>query len=471
MPCTAVPSIISFMATLSQRIGLQLSQFSATVKPTWRSLFLLLLALLCLGLSSYSGWLLVGLTAVVGGSLWVLRMDMRETPGAEGFAVSREHGRQMTLTQPSPVTIVVENLTGQAVDIELWEAVPASFTAVGRAPHWQTTLKSYGRASFTYQIRPTRRGDHTFEEMTVRWTSSRGLFMRQAVFVLPTAVKVYPNMLQIRQYEQLARHGRQIQMGLRQTQQYGSGNEFEQLRDYGPDDDYRRISWKATARHGKPITVEFSPERSQNIILLVDVGRRMGTRPLGMAHTTRLDLVINAVLLFSYVALKRGDRVGILTFSGQIHKYIPPRSGSSHLMLLVEALYNVQPDMTDPDYARVLHYLQTQRQRRSLIVLLTDPTREEAIETVVPHLGAFYPHHLPLCVTLSDPNVLAAAQRTPYSLDAIQERAMAETILDDRQMWRSLLEQRGVMTLDIPAYHLTAGLLNKYLELKGQTRL
>lgn len=452
---------------------LRIRQFIAEYKPTWRSLFLLLLALLCLGLSYFWAWLLVGVVLVTAVSLFLLRADIRQTPGAAGFTLVRQHNSQMTLSQPSPVLVTLENLTGQVVDVEVWDAVPLWVTAlnVRRSPHWPATLKPHGRAEFPYQVRPIKRGDHTFGNLTLRWTSVWGLFMRQAVCPAPTQVKVYPNLLQIRQYEQLARHGRQIQIGLRQSKQFGSGSEFEQLREYVPDDDYRRISWKATARHGKPITMDYSPERSQNIVLLVDVGRRMGTRPLGMARTTRLDLVINAVLMFSYVALKRGDRVGMLTFSGQIEQYIPPRAGGSQLIFLVEGLYNVQPQASDPDYGRALHYLQTQRQRRSLIVLLTDPTRQEAVELLAPQLGAFYPHHLPLCITLSDPNVLAAAQRPPYSLEAIQARALAEQLLDERLLWRSLLEKRGVMTMDIPAYHLTAGLLNKYLELKEKTRL
>lgn len=451
----------------------QIRQFASEYKPTWRSLFLLLLALLCLALSYFWVWLLLGVVVVTAVTISLLRADIRQTPGPAGFTLQRQHNGQMTLSQPSPVTVLLENQTRQAVDVEVWDAVPLWLTPlhVRRSPHWMVTLKPDGRADFPYQVRPIRRGDHTFGNLTLRWTSVWGLFMRQATYPAPTQVKVYPNLLQIRQYEQLARHGRQIQIGLRQSQQFGSGSEFEQLRDYVPDDDYRRISWKATARHGKPITVDFSPERSQNIVLLVDVGRRMGTRPLGIARTTRLDLVINAVLMFSYVALKRGDRVGMLTFAGQIHRYIPPRSGASQLTFLIEGLYNVEPQADDPDYGRAFHYLQTQRQRRSLIVLLTDPTRQEAVELLAPQLGAFYPHHLPLCITLSDPNVLAAAQRSPYSMDAIQERALAEQILDERLMWRSLLERRGVMTMDIPAYHLTAGLLNKYLELKGQTRL
>lgn len=455
--------------------ALQLRQFGATYRPTWRALFLLLLALLCLGLTYYWPWMLAGLLAVTAVTILALRADFQRTPDPASFTLVREHSRQMTLTQPVPVTIWVDNLTAQMMDIEVIEAVPRFFTILnpshGRAVPWQAVLKPHGRAQFTYQLRPTRRGDHAFGDLTLRWTSAWGLFLRQATYAQATAVKVYPNLLQIRQYEQLARHGRQMQIGLRQSRQFGSGSEFEQLRDYVPDDDYRRISWKATARQGKPITMEYSPERSQNIVLLIDVGRRMGTRPLGMARTTRLDLIINAVLLFSHVALKRGDRVGMLTFAAQVHKYVPPRSGSAQLMFLMAGLYNVQPHAADPNYAHAFYYLQNQRQRRSLIVLLTDPSRQEAIETLAPHLGAFYPHHLPLCVTLSDPNTLAAAQRPPYSLEAIQERALAEHILDERLLWRRLLERRGVMTMDIPAYHLTAGLLNKYLELKGQTRL
>lgn len=466
---------MSAMASRSHSLLTSLQTIIKTYKPTWRTLFLSLLLIFCLAISGYYPLFLISIPLLLAAFILILNFDLRRTPQAAGFALERHHSNQFTLGQPHPIEIVVENLTDQAIDVEVWDVVPATFTilhtAHGRFPQWLTRLKPYGGVKFTYSVRPTRRGDHEFGQLTLRWTSVLGLFMRQATYPIQTSVKVYPNLLQIQQYEQLARRGRQIQMGLRLSNLFGSGNEFEQLREYVPDDDYRRISWKATARQGKPITIDYSPERSQNIILTIDVSRQMRTRPLGMARTTRLDLIINAVLLFSYVALKQGDRVGIITFAKQVVKYVPPRSGSGQLMYLLEALYNIEPEPSEPNYANALRYLQTQRQRRSLIVLLTDPSREEAIEILVPHLGAFYPHHLPLCVTLSDPNVISAAQRAPYSMMAIQERALAEEILDERQMWRSLLEQRGVMTMDIPAYHLTAALLNKYLEIKGQTRI
>ena len=90
---------------------------------------------------------------------------------------------------------------------------------------------------------------------------------------------------------------------------------------------------------------------------------------------------------------------------------------------------------------------------------------------LVPHLSALHPRHLPLCVSLSDRAVLATAKRTPRSVNDIYERAVAERLLDDRQVWLDELKQRGVLTLDVPADELTAAVINKYLEIKGRSRI
>jgi uncharacterized protein (DUF58 family) len=178
-------------------------RFSATYKPTWRSLFLLLLVLLCLGLSYYWFWMWVGLLGVTAVTLLALWFDSKHTPGPAGFALAREHSQQMTLAQLHPVTIMVENLTAQTLDVEVWEAAPPSFTMIGpghgRHAPWFVGLKAYGRTQFSYQLRPNRRGDHAFGELALRWTSTWGVVMRQATYAMPTRVKGYPNRLQMRQ--------------------------------------------------------------------------------------------------------------------------------------------------------------------------------------------------------------------------------------------------------------------------------
>ncbi len=446
------------------------------IKPTWRLLFVILIPALLLALGAFLPLLMLLIPIVVLAIVYYGWRDWQQTTDVSGFTFERDHHAKMTLSTYYQVQLRVHNNTDTPLDLELVDPIPPRFDLKrqkrnGRFSTFTATIQPQQSQIFTYQIRPTYRGDHIFGDVQVRWLSVLGLFSRQATISVPSTIKVYPNLLKIRQENKALKPGQLIESGLRSTRRIGGSGEFEQLREYLPDDDYRRISWKATARYGKPITMEFTPERSQNIILTIDISRKMMTRPLGAARTTRLDLIINSVLFFSYVALARGDRVGILIFSNEVQKFIAPRSGSGQLAVILEALYNVRAQPVDPDYAKALRYLHAQRQRRSLILLLTDPHKDDAIHTLVPYLSSFYPHHLPMCVTLSDPNIVSAAQRQPYSLDTIYQRAVAEQILDERRYWRNLLEQRGVMTLEVPAYHLTSAVLNKYLEIKDKARI
>ncbi|MCP5094641.1 MAG: DUF58 domain-containing protein, partial [Chloroflexi bacterium] len=402
---------------------------------------------------------------------WLVWQDVQRSPEPEDFHLTRQHHLKLGLMVDNPIDIVVMNKTAVSLTIELRDEVPDAFKQQRKDRILTGRVVGNGRLQLTYNIQPTRRGEYIFGSLNMRWDSAWGLFRRQSAYPLHTKARVYPNLLKIRQYDQLARQGKMLFPGLRQLRLASEGSQFEQLRDYLPDDDYRRISWKATARHGKPITIEYSPERSQNIIMLVETGRQMLTRPLGIARTTRLDLIINAVLLFSYVAISRGDRFGLMTFDKEIHRYLPPRSGMGQFYTVVESLYDVEARQVEPDYQKALHYLHAQRQNRSLILLLTDPTSPEAAQGLINQLGAFYPNHLPMCVTLSDSTVLDMARIPPYSMEAIYQRAVAEQVLDERQLWLDRLNKRGVMTLDVPAYELTSSVINKYLELKERARI
>ncbi|MFO7537421.1 MAG: DUF58 domain-containing protein, partial [Chloroflexota bacterium] len=391
--------------------------------PTPRSLLLLLFPLLLLSAATLFVWLLWAAAAVLLAGIGLLWLDLRQTTKPAALTVRRDHHRKLTLRRDNPVEIIIENQAERPLFVQVRDEVPQSFKlSSALLSGW---LNGRSQLHLIYQVEPTRRGEYPFGHINLRWTSRLGLFMRQAAYPAQTGAKVYPSLLPIRQYERMARRGQMLHSGLRPLRRAGEGGEFEQLREYLPDDDYRRISWSATARHGKPITMDLTPERSQNIILMLDVGQQMLTRPLGVAHTSRLDLVLNAVLMFSYVALSSGDRVGLLLFDDQLQRYLPPRAGMGHFYTLLEALYDAQARPVEPNYGRALRYLYAQRQSRALILLLTDPTSQEAAQGLVGQLGAFYPRHLPLCVTLSDPAVLEAAQRRPYSTDLIYQRAMA----------------------------------------------
>lgn len=438
--------------------------------PTPRLLLLALLPLVFFALASWVPLLsLVGIL-LLATAVYLALTDRRQSVQPEQILIERHHNHKLTIRENNPVQLTIRNDSVQSLSLTIRDGIPPTFRLDQNKQAIQLDLAPYQKKVVAYQVKPTRRGEYGLGPVGIRWQSTWKLFTNQAVLSVETKSKVYPNLLQIKLYDRLLREGNSIYSGMRQYHFSGDGGEFEQLRDYVPDDDYRRISWKATAKYGRPITIDFAPERSQNVMIVVDTGRRMLSRPLGEARVTRLDLIINAVLMFGYVAISRADRVGLLTFDSEIHRYIPPRSGMGQFYKLVEAMHDVEASLAEPNYGHALRYLQANRQNRSLVVMLTDPTGQEAAQGLVEQLGAFYPRHLPVCVVLSDPAVLDAARRRPYSVDAIYQRAVAEQIMNERQLWLSRLNQRGVMTLDVPAHHMTAAIINHYLELKDHGR-
>src|SRR5262249_46723014 len=152
---------------------------------------------------------------------------------------------------------------------------------------------------------------------------------------------VYPNLAALQRYHLLARTNRLGTMGIRKVRLRGGAWEFESLRDYVHGDDVRLMDWKATARRRKPIIRNQEAERNQTVLLLVDCGRLMNAEVDGVA---KLDHAIHAALLLAHIALGRGDRVGLCTFSNRVHAWVAPRAHLAQMRLLTETLYNLRGD-------------------------------------------------------------------------------------------------------------------------------
>src|SRR5262249_36377580 len=146
----------------------------------------------------------------------------------------------------------------------------------------------------------------------------------------------------------------------------------------------------------------------------------------------------------------------------------PPRRGKGQFYRMLEALYNVQFEPVEADYARALSYLGVKHKRRSLVVVFTDLVTLDAARPLIAHMAPLAPPHLPLCVFLSDPNITRLAGQSATSSDAVYQRAIAEMLLDERQVVLDTLHRSGVLTLDVPADKLSVAVINKYLELKGR---
>ena len=213
------------------------------------------------------------------------------------------------------------------------------------------------------------------------------------------------------------------------------------------------------------IAAEYETERSQYVMAVLDTGRLM--RPT-IGDLAKLDYAINAALMLSYVAMIKGDYIGMLSFADHVGRYVQPRRGKAQFYQMLEMLYNLPSQPVEPDYGRALSYLGLKNKRRSLVVLFTDLSTSDAARPLINHLGRLAKTHLPVCVVMSDPNVVEYAGKEVTASHDVYERAVAEMVLDERRVVLDTLNQAGVYTIDVPANKLTVAVINKYLELKGK---
>jgi len=398
--------------------------------------------------------------------LLMVVIDVLLTPRPELLDVERINDTRLSIGANNLVTVLLANRSTRRLHLTLRDEYPYQF--VCHTVFINGEIAPYDVFEARYHVRPLQRGDYHFGDITLRYRSMLQTFFRQARYPAAAAVKVYPNVLEVRKYDLMAQKGLLFEPGLRQSRIFGSGNEFERLREYNPDDEFRSINWKATARRGKPIAAEYETERSQFVVSVIDTGRLMRP-PIG--DLAKLDYVLNTALLLSYVAQAKGDHIGLLTFADQVGAYLAPRRGKSQFYRMLEALYNIRLQPVEADYGRALSYLSLKNKRRSLVVVFTDLVTLDAARPLIANMGRLARRHLPLCVTISDPNITTLAHHPARTSNGVYQRAVAEMLLDERQVVLDTLNRSGVMTLDVPADKLTVSVINMYLQLKGKGKL
>ncbi len=201
---------------------------------------------------------------------------------------------------------------------------------------------------------------------------------------------------------------------------------------------------------------------------MLDIGRMMRS-PVG--DVAKLDYAINALLLLTYVAARKGDKVGLLSFADDVESWIRPRGGKGQFHRMLETLYAVESQAVEPDYNRAFGYLAARQNKRSLVLVFTDLTGSINTETLVAQMNRLRKRHLALLVTLRDPTVQALAEQPVTDSTELYERTIASRLLDERRLVLERLQRRGVHTLDVAANELSIAVINRYLELKAKTMI
>lgn len=409
-----------------------------------------------------ASWALYWALPVVALIIYDNRMSSRRV----ALDLQRQVDDKLSLGADNPVRITVRSRSDHGAVLQIKDDPPSDFHTPQRLQ--RLSLKPWEQADILYHTRPTGRGRYAFGNLHARGRSLLGLSYWQRSFPAAHEVAVYPNLLEVSRYQYLARTDRLRQGGFRVMHRLGEGTEFESLREYTPDDEFRSIDWKATARRGRPTARQFEIERSQTIIIMIDAGRMM-TAQIG--EMSRLDYAINAALMLAYVASEKDDAVGLLSFADEVKGFVPPGKGRQQVGRITEALYDLQPALVEPDYAAAFGVLHGRARKRALVVCFTDLVDVDASRRLLAHLVALAPHHLPMLITLSDPVLQKAARQAPEDTAGVYQRAVAGQVLEDREKALGVLRQRGVMVLDAAPEKLTVSAVNEYLRLKARGRL
>ena len=262
-------------------------------------------------------------------------------------------------------------------------------------------------------LAPTRRGRFTPTELVVRVEGPLGLAARQSARRMPIELRVYPDFGSRREAEIRIERARLLEVGLRSSRSRGGGTDFEQLREYGVDDDSRRIDWAATARADRPIVRTYRAERNQRVICLLDNGRTMAAQVGGVA---RSEHAIDAVLMLTSVASRMGDMPGLVAFDRSVRAVVPPRSGRGQLARVTDALYDLTPELSQSDYRGAFAEVLGRFQRRAMLCLLTE-LDEALLDTLLPTLPLIARTHLVMVGSVRDPAVATWASRPPDDVE------------------------------------------------------
>jgi len=351
-----------------------------------------------------------------------------------------------------------------AVRVRVHDHHPAAAQVEGLPQTVQ--LPARGWAELRYRLRPVERGDAAFGKVELRVGSPFGLWQARRLAGEPQVVRVYPDFSELTRFALLATDNRLSQIGVLQRRRRGEGLDFHQLREYREGDSQRQIDWKATTRMGKLISREYQDERDQQVVLLLDCGRRMASRDDDLSH---FDQAVNAALLVAYVSLRQGDAVGLMTMSGT-SRWMAPRKSRATINSILNRVYDLQPTPASTDYHVAALELMQRLRKRALVVILSN-LRDEDDDTVAPALKLLQSRHLVLFASLREAILSRALVTRVDTFDRAITHAATADYLRNRELMFRKLERHGAVCMDVEPAELPIALVNRYIDIKRSGRL
>lgn len=426
--------------------------------PTRRlAIVALVVGVLCVPIGSWLA-LLAANVVLVGIAL----VDVVLTPAPASIGIARTLAPVVALHQRTTLTWTLTNPHPRAWWVRFDDELAPSLKAAARGARVQ--VPAHAGLDVRTRLQPARRGRFLISEVVVRVDGPLGLTSRQQRRRVPGVLRVHPLFKSRDEAELRIVRARALEVGLRSARGRGGGTDFDQLREYVPDDEFRRIDWAATARTGRAIVRDYRAERNQVVISLLDNGRVMAGR---VDDVPRVEHAMDAVMMLTTVATRLGDRAGLVAFDRAVRAVVTPGPGRLQLGRVIEAMYDLEPQLAESDYRSAFAETLGRFRRRSMLVVFTDLVEQAVGETLLPALPLITRQHLVVVAAVTDPDVVRWATGAARDGHEAYRKAAAVATLEARRRATARLRAGGATVIDAPPHRLAGLLADAYLEVKA----
>ena len=434
------------------------------VLPTKRLLLVFLFLTMVLGISTIWG---ISWSMVIAAN-FILFMaslfDLFFSPSKKHLSFKRTISAEFERGLTYPVTIEVQNASTYSFSYRMVDDLPQSFERqfpiVGSIPKEAVVEISYDTTAML-------RGKYELNKFYFRFTSLLGLWEKQVTVELRDEVKVIPDLTETKQYLENARKYL-VYEGVKIRRQRSGVGDFSKIRSYVVGDDPRKINWRQTAKLREVMTNEYEPEHGKYITILIDCGRMMGTE---LSQGNRLEKALEAALTVTAAALQKGDYVSVLAFSKDIKVFVPPAKGMTHLQTILQAIYSVDLDAAESNFAAVLQYLETVQKKRSLLLLFSDVRTFLHEESGLILLKRLRQRHLFLMIGIEDQTFLKRVKAEPNTVQAAMQKSIAQQQFLFKKREKKKWEKQGLVMIEAREEKLAITAVSQYIDIMNQNLL
>ncbi|MFA9456535.1 DUF58 domain-containing protein [Halalkalibacter sp. AB-rgal2] len=402
-------------------------------------------------------WIIIGNGVV----LLISLLDLLFSPSRDELNVSRQLDGELERGIAYQGKVVVTNRSRYPVAIRIIDDLPQSFV---RPFPIVLQAGSESESSIGYETLAPVRGKYLVKKLYIRYKSAYGLWEKQMSQEAEDEVKVIPDLTDTRHFLEnaqkfLLHEGKDIR------KRRSDVGEFAQIRNYVVGDDPRKINWRQTAKLQELMTNEYEPEHGKHVTLLIDCGRMMGAE---LKKGNRLERSLEAAITVAAASLQKGDQVAVLAFSNQVKVFVPPAKGMAHLQTILQAIYDVEVDGVESNYADVLRYLETVQKKRSLLLLFSDVRTFLHEESALVYLQRLRQRHLFFMIGVEDEMLKSKVGDDPEEVRTAVVKAMAMKQILVKKREKAKWERQGLHMIEAEEERLAVAAVSTYFDVMNR---